>query len=124
MPNEEVKNVEVTDAPQLEEVPVKKPRKPREKIRAIEDIIDLPVKKLSEKEKDALIEHLKEANMTNEAQAQLYKQNARSAYEKINQTNDEFKAMEQYYKKQLNYIAVQLAAFQSAVEQATKGGVM
>lgn len=124
MPNEEVKNVEVTDAPQLEEVPVKKPRKPREKIRAIEDIIDLPVKKLSEKEKDALIEHLKEANMTNKAQAQLYKQNARSAYEKINQTNDEFKAMEQYYKKQLNYIAVQLAAFQSAVEQATKGGVM
>lgn len=124
MPNEEVKNVEVTDAPQLEEIPVKKPRKPREKIRAIEDIIDLPIKKLSEKEKDALIEHLKEANMTNEAQAKLYKQNARSAYEKINQTNDEFKAMEQYYKKQLNYIAVQLAAFQSAVEQATKGGVM
>ena len=124
MPNEEVKNVEVTDAPQLEETPVKKPRKPREKIRAIEDIIDLPVKKLSEKEKDALIEHLKEAHMTSEAQAQLYKQNARSAYEKINQTNDEFKAMEQYYKKQLSYIAVQLAAFQSAVEQATKGGVM
>lgn len=122
---EEVKTVEAVEIPVTEVTePVKKTRRPKTKIRDIEELYDLPVKKLNEKEKDKLIEDMKEALEKSNTQMLMYKQNAKSAFEKINQTNEEFKAMELYYKKQLNYIAVQLAAFQTAVDQATKGGVI
>ena len=121
---EEVKNVEVVEAPTLEEAPVKKTRKPREKVRPVEETLELPVKKLSDKEKDNLIEALREEVTKLNNQSKAYRDTTEASFRQTRKMEDDFKAMEGYYKKQLNFIAIQLAAFQTAVEQATKGGVM
>ena len=124
---EETKTVEVIEAPTFTETveePVKKTRKPRVKVRPTEELIEVPVKKLSDKEKDNLIEFLREQaiELTNKINA--YKETTEASFRQTRKMEEDFKAMESYYKKQLNYIAVQLAAFQTAVEQATKGGVL
>ena len=127
MANEEVKVVEVVETPDTEEtqeVVEKKARKPRAKVRPVEETIELSVKKLSDKEKDNLIEHLKEELTLKDNQLKAYKDTIDASFRQTRETEENYKAMESYFKKQLNYIAVQLTAFQTAVEQATKGGVM
>ena len=121
---EEVKTVEVTEAPTLEEAPVKKTRKPRTKVRSIEEIKELPVKKLTDKEKDILITALNEEVTTLANKANAYKETTDASFRQNRKLEEDFKAMESYYKRQLNYIAMQVAAFQTAVDQVTKGGVL
>ncbi len=124
---EEVKNVEVVETAVTEEVQEKtekKARKPRAKVRPVEETMDLPVKKLSDKEKDNLIEYLKEESVKLNNQIAAHKDVIESTFKQTRQREEDFKSMEQYYRKQLDYIAVQLTAFKTAVEQATKGGII
>jgi hypothetical protein len=107
----------------IETAEPKKTRKPREKVRDVEELYNLPVKKLSDKEKDKLIDFLKETVQTLQTQRDMFSDNAKSAYEKVNNIEDQYKAMEAYYRKLLKYIDTQVEAFHTAVNQATRGGI-
>lgn len=111
-----------TEIPKENDAP-KKPRKPREKVRTVEECFDLPVSKLSDKEKDNLIKELKESLTLAVNQSEAFKQNAASAFEQTRQQEDQYKAMEKYYRDKLRYVDMQLMAFHTAIDQAIKGGV-
>lgn len=113
---------EVVGTPVKTEEP-KKVRKPREKVRTVEETIDLPISKLTDKEKDNLIKALKEENNLLTTKVESYKQNAGAAFEQTRQTEEQYKAMEQYYRNQLKYVDAQLNAFHAAINQAIKGGI-
>lgn len=113
---------EVVETPVKTEEP-KKVRKPREKVRTVEETIDLPISKLTDKEKDNLIKALKEENNLLTTKVESYKQNAGAAFEQTRQTEEQYKAMEQYYRNQLKYVDAQLNAFHAAINQAIKGGI-
>ena len=110
------------ETPEKVEAP-KKPRKPREKVRSAEECLELPVTKLTDKEKNNLIKELKEALTQALNQSEAYKTNAKSAFDQCRQMEDQYKAMEQYYKDQLKYVDAQVNAFHSAINQAVKGGI-
>lgn len=101
----------------------KKPRKPREKVREIEEIINLPVSKLTDKEKERLIKALKEANTVANNKCEHLKQNTESAFAQARELEKKYDAMEQFYIRQLQYVDNQLNAFHAAVNQAIKGGI-
>lgn len=111
-----------TEIPKENDEP-KKTRKPREKVRSVDECFDLPLSKLTPKEKDNLIKELKEALNLATNQVDAYKQNAESAFNQTRQMEEQYKAMEKYFKDQLKYIDMQVKAFHTAVNQAIKGGV-
>lgn len=116
---EKVDTKTTTEAPKEE----KKPRKPREKVREIEEIINLPVSKLTDKEKEKLIKALKEANTVANNKCEHLKQNTESAFAQARELEKKYDAMEQFYIRQLQYVDNQLNAFHAAVNQAIKGGI-
>lgn len=116
------KEPKVDNTPDVEAIP-KKVRKPREKVRSVDECFDLPLSKLTPKEKDNLIKELKEALNLATNQVDAYKQNAESAFNQTRQMEEQYKAMEKYFKDQLKYIDMQIKAFHTAVNQAIKGGV-
>ena len=111
-----------TEIPKENDEP-KKVRKPREKVRSVEECFDLPVTKLTDKEKNNLIKELKEALTLATNKVDAYKQNAESAFGQTRQMEEQYKATEKYFKDQLKYIDMQVQAFHTAVNQAIKGGV-
>lgn len=123
MATEEIKKEAVETTEVKTEEKVKKPRKPREKVREIEEIIDLPLTKLTDKEKNKLIEFFK-ANITEASnKVQAYRETTESALRKAKDTEDRYDAMENFYRRQLSYINMQLEAFSTAITQVTKGGI-
>lgn len=118
---EKVVEANVTEAPKTETP--KKVRKPREKVRSVEETASLPLSKLTDKEKDNLIKALKEENTLLTNKTESYKMNAAAAFEQTRQTEEQYKAMEQYYRDQLKYVDAQLNAFHAAINQAVKGGI-
>ena len=102
---------------------VKKTRKPREKTRSVEECYELPVSKLTDKEKELLIKDLKENYMLMTNKAEAYKQNAEAAFNQTRQAEDQYKAMEKFYRDLLRYVDMQLNAFHTAINQGIKGGV-
>lgn len=119
---EEMNNAVETTETAVTEAP-KKTRKPREKVRPAEECYDLPVSKLTNKEKDNLIKELKEALTQAVNQADAFKQNAQSAYEQTRRIEDQYKEMEKYYREKLKYVASQVSAFHAAINEAIKGGI-
>lgn len=101
----------------------KKVRKPREKVREIEEIKNLSFSKLSDKEKEKLVKHLKEQNMLIQNKCDAYKQNAESAFAQTRELESKYDAMEKFYIRQLQYVDTQINAFHAAVNQAIKGGI-
>lgn len=120
---EEVKAVETVETKEVVTEEPKKARKPREKVRSVDECFDLPLSKLTPKEKDNLIKELKEALNLATNQVDAYKKNAESAFNQTRQMEEQYKAMEKYFKDQLKYIDMQVKAFHTAVNQAIKGGV-
>ena len=110
------------EAPTKAEAP-KKVRKPREKVRSVEETASLPLAKLTDKEKDNLIKSLKEENNLLRNKADSFKLNAASAFDQTRQMEEQYKAMEQYYRDQLKYVDAQVNAFHAAINQAVKGGI-
>lgn len=102
---------------------VKTPRKPREKVRPTEEIINLPETKLTDKEKVKLIKALKENNMLLANQVEAFKQNSETAFAQARNKEEAYEAMERFYRGRLQYINTQLAAFGAAVNEAIKGGI-
>lgn len=118
---EEVKK-EVKELKETVEAP-KKTRKPREKVRPVEECIELPLSKLTEKEKDNLIKALKEELCLTANKMEAYKQNADSAFNQTRQIEDQYKAMEKFYRDKLKYVDSQVNAFHAAINEAIKGGI-
>ena len=119
---ETVVETNATEIPKENDEP-KKTRKPREKVRPTDECATLPVTKLTDKEKNNLINELKEAVtlMTNRMEA--YKANAEAAFEQTREMEKKYDAMEKYYRKLLAYVDAQTNAFHSALNQAIKGGM-
>lgn len=111
------------DVKELKEAVKKKPRKPREKTREIEEIINLPVSKLSDKEKEKLIKALKEENTLVNNKCGHLKQSTESAFAQARELENKYDAMEKFYIGQLQYVNNQLNAFHAAINQALKGGI-
>lgn len=121
--SEEMNTNNAIETTEVKKEATKKVRKSREKVRSAEECLELPVTKLTDKEKNNLIKELKEALTQALNQSEAYKTNARSAFDKCRQMEDQYKAMEQYYKDQLKYVDAQVNAFHSAINQAVKGGI-
>ena len=116
-------NVVESNATEIKAEAPKKERKPREKVRTPEECLDLPVTKLTDKEKNNLIKELKEALTQALNQAEAYKQNATAAYERARRTEAQYDDMEKFYREKLAYVDAQLNAFHAAINQAVKGGI-
>ena len=102
---------------------VKKTRKPREKVRPVEETFNLPVKKLTDKEKEQLINFLKEQVNLFSNQQEAYKQNAESAFEKARKLEEQMDAVERFYRGKLKFVDTQVTAFHAAINEAIKGGI-
>lgn len=120
----DVKETKEVVAPKKEEAAPKKerkPRKPREKVRSVEEIYDMSVNKLTDKEKNALIKHLREKILFVENQVCQYKQSAEGAFARARDNENKYDAMENYYLEGFKEINIQLAAFSKAVNRVTGG---
>lgn len=98
-----------------------KARKPR--ARKVEELVDLPAKKLTDKEKEMMISFLRDENTKLNNQMCALKENIEAAYAKVNQAQAEYEAMEKYYQDSLAYIDGQVIAFANAVRKSTIGGI-
>ena len=138
MPNVNEKTVETAtakpseiakDTKVLEEkkAPVKKAEKKAAKKRApkarkVEELVNEATKKMTDKEKDVLIKFLREDATKMKNQIEALKQNIESAYAKVNKVEEQYNAMEAFYRNNLEYIDGQVVAFANAVRRSTVGG--
>ena len=116
----EVKTEKVTEKTNEK---VKTPRKPREKVRPIEEIINLPETKLTDKEKVKLIKALKEEVSIATQKYEAYKQTTESSFEKARNIENRYEEMEAFYRRLLKYVDTQVNSFHDAINQAIKGGM-
>lgn len=118
--------VPVTDEVVLEEKAEKeeKPvtRKPRAKTRNTEELLEATIKSMSEKEKNLLINHLRSEINKKDAQIDLLQNSTESAFAQTRQTEQQYEAMENYYRDRLGYIDNQVKAFTDAIRLAIIGG--
>lgn len=98
----------------------KKVRKPREKVRAMEELMTLPVTKLTDKEKNKLIKELKGQINLNNNKYEQYKMSAESAFNQTRELEAKYDAMEQYYRRLLTFVDTQVNAFHASLNQAIK----
>lgn len=86
-------------------------KEPKVKARKPEELTDVPVKKMTDKEKDCYIEKLRKELATAEQKIEHYKMNAESAYEKFQYSEKNFNSMEDYYKKREQFMKDSLNNF-------------
>lgn len=120
--SEEIMNTETVEIEVVEEETLKKEKKRTPKARKIEEILDEPIKSLTDKEKELLINRLKEDVKLAAEQIEMYKNNCTKAYEKVQAVNNEFDRMNQFYIDKLTFINTQLRAFSQAIQLTTTGG--
>ena len=101
----------------------KKARKPRQKVRSLEELIEATTKSMTDKEKDAIIKHLKELVNANEGKITALKNNAEAAYEQARKLQEQYESMEKFYRQNLQYVDEQTMAFAKAIQLATRGGI-
>ena len=131
-----MKPITETDLPKAEQVfadateenttakPAKKETiKKRPRAREINELVDAATKNMSDKEKEKLIDHLKSENFLAEQKIEALHNNCEKAYEKLRRCEEEYQAMERYYKERLGYIDQQLTAFGNAVKLSIVGGL-
>lgn len=131
--NEEIRNeevmkdanpVEVVSLTTPENVTPKKARKPKApKARNVEELVHEATKKMTDKEKDILIEYLREEILKKDTQIEFHKSNTQAALEKAQLAERQFATMEAYYADRQEYITDQVKAFANAVLLATKGKI-
>lgn len=112
-----------------EAVPVKKTRKPRtetaprKRSRDVEELINIATKNMTDKEKENLIDYLKSDIHGKEKKIKALQNNCEQAYAKLRMCEDEYNAMERYYKDRLGFIDQQVTAFGNAVKLSIVGGL-
>lgn len=101
----------------------KKKRKPRApKARKVEELIEEATKKMTEKEKDLLIEYLRTDTSKLKQQIEELNHTIESAFKQVQLVQEQYNAMEKYYQDSLQYIDGQVTAFANAVRKSTVGG--
>lgn len=101
----------------------KKTATPRKKTREVAELIDAATKNMSDKEKEKLITYLKSEMLGMENKLVAMKNNCEQAYEKCRRLEEEYVAMERYYKERLGFIDQQVTAFGNAVKLSIVGGL-
>ena len=93
--------------------PVEKVEKKETKVKARkpEELTDVPVKQMTEKEKECYIKKLREDLEVMNTKCAHYKMNAESAFEKVQLSEKNFNSMEDYYKKREQFIKDSLNSF-------------
>ena len=81
------------------------------KNRKPEELTDVPVKQMTEKEKECYIKKLREDLAMMDTKCAHYKMNAESAYEKVQLSEKNFNSMEDYYKKREQFVKDSLNNF-------------
>lgn len=123
---EPVKKAEIKNETKSTKEPTKKTstkKTVRHKTRKAEILIKEAVKGMTDKEKEILINFLKNEVASRETQIEALKHNAEAAYEQARQIEDQYKAMENHYRIQLQYLDEQARAFLKAVQMSTRGGI-
>ena len=121
---EEVKEppVKKRGRPKQATTEVKKPVKKR-KARPYGELIQAAVKGMTDKEKEILIQALKDEITGDKMQIESLKNNCEKAYAQARELEDQYKAMEAHYRVKLQYIDEQTSAFLKAVRLSTRGGL-
>lgn len=86
-------------------------KEPKVKARKPEELTDVPVKKMTEKEKECYITKLRKDLELMDTKCAHYKMNAESAFEKVQLSEKNFNSMEDYYKKREQFIKDSLNNF-------------
>lgn len=123
--------VEEANKPALTIVPNEEPttkkkrtRKPNApKPRTVEELATASCKSMSDKEKDILINDMREKLTVAENKIYELKLNCDAAYKRARSVEEDFKSMETYYKERLAYITMNTKMFYQSVCLATKGDV-
>lgn len=115
--------IQVKEVTPVEETQVKEEKKPREKTRPVEETIDLPIKKLTDKEKDNLIKYLEKVIDELNKKNIMLENSAESAFRRARDAEDKYGAMENYYLKSFKYINTQMEALYTSIGQVTKGAL-
>lgn len=129
--NEEVKTTKA-ETPKKEEKPktskkepkaVVKTKRTRTPVRPVEELRYLPLKKLTEKEKDKLLEHQKELLSIKNTKIEQLENTCHNQLASLHNLQDQYDSMEKHYTKKLNYIHNQATSFNEALRAATLGGI-
>lgn len=95
----------------VEKVEKKEKKEPKVKARKPEELTDVPIKQMTEKEKECYIKKLREDLAIMDTKCAHYKMNAESAYEKVQLSEKNFNSMEDYYKKREQFVKDSLNNF-------------
>lgn len=98
-----------------------KPKK--RKARDNAELIEASIKSMTDKEKENLINYLKEDVLGLENKLKALKSNCEAAYEKLRMMENDYNAMEAYYKERMSYIDEQASAFYKAIRLSIVGGI-
>lgn len=109
----------VTEEPKEE----KKPRKPREKVRKPEELLEAKPGSMSDKEKCALIKYLKEELCVKEQQIEAYQQNIETTRKQLQEAQMLVEKCEDFYRNKLTYVNNQLSAFVETIKAGIGGGI-
>ena len=99
----------------------KKTRVP--KARKIEEVITLATKDMTDKEKENLINHLKEEINLRENQIGALKENIESTRKQLQESQKMLNECELFYRSKLQYVDQQTNAFVAAVRASIVGGI-
>lgn len=125
MPETNVETIEVVETPEETVEAVEKPkktRKPRQKTRTVEELINAKVSGMSDKEKAILIDHLKDENESNLCKIQMLEHNIVSTREQAQEIDRQIEQMEAFYREKLHYVNLQTKAFSDAINAVILGG--
>ena len=99
----------------------KKTRVP--KARKIEEVITLATKDMTDKEKENLINYLKEEINLRENQIGALKENIESTRKQLQESQKMLDECELFYRSKLQYVDQQTNAFVAAVRASIVGGI-
>lgn len=101
----------------------KKIAKKAPKARPVEELVNVPPKNMTDKEKDKFITFLQEQLTVAENKIAQFKQNSEAAFTQMRQMEDNFDAMEAYYRDRMAFIQNNAKNFYQSICLATKGDV-
>ena len=99
------------------------PKKRAPKARKAEELVDAPLKGMSDKEKDILINHFKAELTKAKNQIEEFKNNAASAFEQTRQAERNIEAQNAFIEERFRFIDEAAKTFYKSICLATKGDV-
>lgn len=95
----------------------------RKKSRPVNELIEAATKNMTDKEKEHLIDFLKNEIVGKNTKIEALRINSEKAYEQARELEKQYTAMEEHYRQKLQYIDEQSRAFLKAVTLSTRGGL-